>query len=77
MSSTCRDSNVLYTVCNSGAKTEPCGASDTIFLGVENLLSAKTLNFLLERKEAISLMNIVENYNSDNLYIVPECHVMS
>jgi hypothetical protein len=29
------------------------------------------------RKEAISVMRLVENSNSDNLYRRPECHVVS
>jgi hypothetical protein len=31
---------------------------------------------LAVRKEAVSLMRLVKNYNSDKLYCRPECHVV-
>jgi hypothetical protein len=37
----------------------------------------KTLNFLSERKELISLIWLVENSNLHNLYNKPVCHVVS
>jgi hypothetical protein len=37
----------------------------------------KTLNFLSVRREAISLLRLVKNCDSDNLYSRPECHVVS
>jgi hypothetical protein len=73
MSSRCRVS-IMHT---TGARTEPWGTAAAISLGVENLPTTKTLNFLSVRKETISLMRLVENYNSDNLCSRPECHVLS
>jgi hypothetical protein len=56
----------------SGQK-EPCGTSVCISFGVDN----SPLNFLLDRFESISLIKLVENYNFDNLYSKPMCHVVS
>jgi hypothetical protein len=67
----------IYGLCDIGARTQPWGTSAIIFLGVENSPSNKKLNFLSVRKEAISLMSLVENYKSYNLYRRPECHVVS
>jgi hypothetical protein len=54
----------IYRLYSIGARTEPWGTTAAIFLGVENSPSIKTLNFLSVRKKAISLMRLVENYNS-------------
>jgi hypothetical protein len=60
-----------------GDKTEPCGTPDRITLGVDISPSTETLNFLCERKEPKSLIELVENSNLDNLYSKPEYHVVS
>jgi hypothetical protein len=75
MSSRCRWS-VIYRLYNIGGRTELWGTPAASFLGVENLPSTNTLNFLSIRK-AIRLIRLVENSYSDNLYIRPECHVVS
>jgi hypothetical protein len=41
------------------------------------LPSTKTLNFLIVRKDAVSLMRLVEKINSYNLLSRPMCHVLS
>jgi hypothetical protein len=51
----CKDCTTLW---------HPCGS---LFLHVENSPASETLNFLSVRKEAISLMRLVENPNSDSL----------
>jgi hypothetical protein len=43
----------------------------------EEISSIETLNFLLVKKEAISLMRLLGNWNSDSLYSRPVCHVVS
>jgi hypothetical protein len=62
---------------NTGARTEPSGTLAATSLGVENSPSINILNFLLVRKEAISLMRLIENKNSDNLYSIQGSHVVS
>jgi hypothetical protein len=64
----------LYSI---GTRTQPWGTPATIFLGIDNSPSSRTLNFLAVRKEAISLMRFVKNSDSYNLYSRPECHVVS
>jgi hypothetical protein len=56
-----------------GDRTTPA----CISLGVDILPSTETLNFCCERKEPISLIRLVENFNFDYLYSRPECHVVS
>jgi hypothetical protein len=79
MSSRCRGAacRPMFSLYNIGARTEPWSTPAAIFLGVENSPSTETLQFLSVRKEAISLMRLVENSTSDNLYSRPECHVVS
>jgi hypothetical protein len=48
-----------------------------ISLGVDISPLTKTLNFLWERKELISVIRLVEIFNSDNLYSKPRCHVVA
>jgi hypothetical protein len=55
--------NTLY---NEGNRTEPCGTPACISLGVYISPSAWTLNFLWERKEIISLLRRIDNFNSNN-----------
>jgi hypothetical protein len=64
---------MLYNV---GDRTEPCGAAACISLGVDISPSAETLNFLRERKELISLIRLIENFNLDNLHSKPKFHVV-
>jgi hypothetical protein len=47
------------------------------FPGVDNAPDTGILNFLLVRKEAISLMRPAESCNSDSLYNRPDCRVVS
>jgi hypothetical protein len=44
---------------------EPCGTSACISLGVDISPSTETLNFLWERKEPISLIRLIDNFNLD------------
>jgi hypothetical protein len=67
----------MHRLYNIGARTEPSGTPTTISLGIKNSPSTKTLNFLSVRKEAITLMGLVENAYSDSLYSNSECHVVS
>lgn len=46
-------------------------------LDVDISLPAETLNFLIERKELISFIKLVESCNVDNLYNKPRSHVIS
>jgi hypothetical protein len=45
-----------------------------IFLGEESSPSTETLNFLLLRNEAISLIKLAQNFSSHRLYSRPGCH---
>jgi hypothetical protein len=56
---------------------QPWATPATIFLGDESSLSIETLNFLFLIIEAISLIRLVENFNSDYFYSRPGCHVVS
>jgi hypothetical protein len=60
-----------------GGSTEPCGTPACIYFGADFLPSTETLNFLGERRDPVSLIRLIENYNSDNLYSKPRCHVVS
>jgi hypothetical protein len=60
------------TIFGQGRNLEKTPAA--IFLGAENSPSTNTLNFLSERKEAISLMRLLENSDSDHLHSRPERH---
>jgi hypothetical protein len=56
---------------------ETCGTPACMFLGADISPSTETLmNFLWER-ELIRLIKLIENYNVDNLYSKPRCHVVS
>jgi hypothetical protein len=56
---------------------EPCGTPASIYLGVDNSPSTETLNFLLDKKELITLIKLAKNSNLYNLYSKPVCHVVS
>jgi hypothetical protein len=64
-------------VYNVGDRTQPCGTSAYISLGIDISPSTKALNFLWERKELISLFKLTKNFNLDNFYGKPGCHVVS
>jgi hypothetical protein len=49
---------------------EPCGTHAYISLGADNSHSAKTLNFLCERKKIISFFKLTENLTTG----VESCH---
>jgi hypothetical protein len=70
----------MYKLYSTGVRMEPCGTPATTFLSEESspttTTTTETLNFLLVKKEAISLTRLVENYNSDSLYSRPGCHVV-
>jgi hypothetical protein len=51
----------LYTV---GDRTEPCGTPGCISLTID-ILPSETLNFLWKRKEQLSLIKLIEHFNSD------------
>jgi hypothetical protein len=51
----------MYKLYSIGARTEPCGTPAATFLVEESSPSTKTLNFLLFKKEAISLTRLVES----------------
>jgi hypothetical protein len=61
----------MYTLYSIRARKEPCGTPAATFLSEESSPSTETLNFLLVKKEALSLMSLVENCNSDSLYSRP------
>jgi hypothetical protein len=65
---------MLYKV---GDRTEPSGTPACISLAVNISPSTKTLNFRRERNELMSLIKLVGNSSSDNLYSKPGCHVVS
>jgi hypothetical protein len=67
----------IYILYKVGDRTEPCGTPAYISLGVGISPMNETLNFLWERKEPISLIRVIENFNLDNLYSKPMCHVVS
>jgi hypothetical protein len=67
----------VYILKRIGDRTEPCGTSGCISLGVDISSPTKTPNFRCEIKEPISLMKLVENSKFDNLCSKPECHVVS
>jgi hypothetical protein len=63
----------MYKLYSTGARTKPCGTPAATFLGE----LPETLNVLLVKKEAIGLMRLIGNCNSDSLYSRPRCHVVS
>jgi hypothetical protein len=67
----------IYILNSVGDRTEPCGTPALIILGVDISPSTKTENFLLERKEIMSLIKLDEKSIFDNLYNKPLCHVVS
>jgi hypothetical protein len=58
-------------------RTEPCGTLACISLCIDISPSTETLNFLIERKELISLVRLIENFDVDDSYSKPRCHVVS
>jgi hypothetical protein len=50
---------------------EPWGTPAANFLGEKSSPSTETLNFLLLRNEAISLIKLADNFYSDSLF--PRC----
>jgi hypothetical protein len=58
-------------------RTEPWGTPARTSLGADISASTETLHLHCERKKLMSLIKLVENYNLDNLYSKPECHVVS
>jgi hypothetical protein len=58
-----------------GHRTEPCSIPVCISLGVDISPSAETSNFLRERKEPISLIRLLEDFESDNLDNTSRCHI--
>jgi hypothetical protein len=60
-----------------GARAEPCGIPAATFPGKEGSPSSENLNVLLVKKEAISLMRLIGNCNTDSLYSRSWCHVAS
>jgi hypothetical protein len=66
----------MYKLYSTGARTEICGTAASTFLGKESSPSTETLNFLLVKKETISLMRLIENCSSDSLDSRPGCHVV-
>jgi hypothetical protein len=65
---------MLYNVLD---RTEPCGTPLVYPLAQIFHLQPKLLSFLWERKELISLIRLIEYFNSDKLYSKPRCHVVS
>jgi hypothetical protein len=58
----------IYMLYSVGDMTEPCGTPACISLGVGISPSTKTLNFLWEGKELISLIRLLENSVSQLYY---------
>jgi hypothetical protein len=58
-----------------GHRTEPCSIPVCISLGAGISPSTETLNFLRERKEPISLIRLLEDFESDNLDNTSRCHI--
>jgi hypothetical protein len=67
----------VYRPYNIWARMEFWGTTASVSFGVENWPSTKASHYLSARKEAISIVRLVKNSNSDNLYSRPECHVVS
>jgi hypothetical protein len=70
----------MYNLYSTLARTEHFGIPWTPaakILGEECSPPYETLNFLLVKKEEISLTRLVENCSSDSLYSRPRCHVVS
>jgi hypothetical protein len=73
----CVWASYIYMLKSVGERTETCGTPACITLGVGISPSTETLNFLWERKEPMSLIRLVENFNLDSLYSKLGCHVVS
>jgi hypothetical protein len=56
--------------------TEPCGIPACISLGVDISSLTETVNFLGKRKELISFIRLIKNFNSDNLYRKLRCQAV-
>lgn len=69
--------SVLYKLCRIGDRVESCGTPVCITLVADILPSTKTLNFLFEWKELISLIKLVKKCNFYNLYSKLGFHVVS
>jgi hypothetical protein len=67
----------MYILNSVRYRTDTCGTPACINLGVDISPSTETKNFLLEKKELMSLIKVTENSNFDDLYIKPVCHVVS
>jgi hypothetical protein len=67
----------IHKLYSTGVRTEPCGTPASIFLGKESSPSTEILNYLLFKKEAISLIRLIKNCIFDSLCSRPECHVVS
>jgi hypothetical protein len=57
----------MYKLYRVEDRKEPCGTPDCMYLGVDISPSTETLNFRCERNEPISLIQLVNNCNLDNL----------
>jgi hypothetical protein len=60
--------SLMYKLYSIGDRKEPRGIPACISLGVDISPSTKTLNFLLDRKELISLTVLIEKFNLIYLY---------
>jgi hypothetical protein len=67
----------LYTLYSVGDRTEPCGATVCIFLGLEISPPTEILNYLSGRNKLIILIKLVNNFNLDDLYSKRKCHFVS
>jgi hypothetical protein len=71
----------VYHPTGENTYTVPCGGQERtlwfLVLGVDISPLTKTPNFLWERIELIGLIKLIDNFNFDNLYNKPECHVVS
>jgi hypothetical protein len=61
----------IYKMYSTRARTKPCGTLAAIFLDDEISPSTETLNFLLVKRDAISLTRLAQNCGSNNLYSRP------
>jgi hypothetical protein len=62
-----RSGHIIY-MCSVGDKTEPCGTLACISLGINISPSTEILNFLLEGKELISFIRLIENFNLNRIF---------
>jgi hypothetical protein len=64
----------IYILKSVGYRTELCGTLTCIILCIDIWPTTVTQNFLLERRELISLIKLAKKSNFENVYSKPVCH---